>query len=214
MARFLKDQVDLSEDQARRVETILDGAFREAMKRFVGRYSESEASPETIRRDMEELRQRVLADIREILDEGQKKELDALVSELDQRARTWRENREDPGRDVVSVLDPDPPSKERLLARVENALLLSLEERRVILPLVARVAEARRRLREGRRDRRRDLDRAIHAGAKSDEVRDRLLAIRERERREQDEVHRAQAELREVLTLEQEARLVALGVLD
>ena len=109
--------------------------------------------------------------------------------------------------------DPEQ-AKKRLLADAEQALALSGEEKAAILPLVEKAIDARTQTRaEG--DKRRDafLDLARKA-ATPDGVKEKLAEYRAAREADQERVKAAQKALREVLSLEHEARLVGLGILD
>jgi Spy/CpxP family protein refolding chaperone len=216
IARFLKDQVDLTEEQAAKVESILGDAFKDVMKRMVGRMGDEQPpSPEEGRKEMEDMRARIVGQIRDLLDEGQKKEFEVFVKEFETRARDWeRESMSDPGRGAAFLFERLLPSKERTLVKVENALILNEEEKKAILPLAGKVWDARRKLVEDGRERRRDIDKAVHGGAKKEELREKIEVARARDAADREALEKAEAELRDVLTLEQEARLVALGILD
>jgi hypothetical protein len=120
----------------------------------------------------------------------------------------------DPGRGADLLFERILPSKERTLVKVENALILNEEEKKAILPLAAKVWEARRKLVEDGRERRKDLDKAVHGGATKAELQEKIEVTRARETADHEALEKAEAELRDVLTLEQEARLVALAILD
>lgn len=216
IARFLKDQVDLTEEQSDRVETILRDAFRDAMKRMIGRMGEEQPpAPEEGRKDMEDMREKIVGKIREVLDEGQRKEFEVLVKEFEQRAGQWeRERMSDPGRGATFLFDRPLPSKDRTLVKAENVLILNEEEKKAILPLVEKVWTARQKLVTDGGERRRDLEKAVHGGAKPDEIREKIEVARARETADREALEKAENELREVLTLEQEARLVAVAILD
>lgn len=215
IARFIKDQVELTDEQTTKIETILRDAFGEVMKRMIARMGEPEPpSREQIEKEMQEFRERIVEKVRSVMDDSQKKEFELLVKEFEQRAGTWEQRRDDPGREATSLFDGELPSKERLLVKAENALILNEDEKKVILPLVAKISDLRRKLREDGRERRRDIQKAIHSGAKPDEMRERLDTARAAEQKDRDALEKAESELRDLVTIEQEARLVAIGVLD
>ncbi|MDC3379393.1 diguanylate cyclase, partial [Planctomycetota bacterium] len=106
------------------------------------------------------------------------------------------------------------PTLEQHLAKAERALFLGPDETVVVMGFVAAVIDNRRALVEGRQIRRRDLLTAIDSGASSAEVTQRLQEIRTAEQFQSLELAAAEQELRQLLTIEQEARFVTMGVLE
>jgi hypothetical protein len=98
--------------------------------------------------------------------------------------------------------------------KADNILILSEDEKKVVLPRVKAVVEARRALRDERHERRKNLGIAAKAGASDDECKERLHGLRNKTVELEGRLAKAEEELREVVTLEQEARLVAVGILD
>jgi hypothetical protein len=215
VVQMLKAELDLSEDQVEKVKGVMHEGFKFVMKRMMERMGdETPPTPEQRKKDETEIREAIVGKIRDVLDEGQKREFETLVKEFDQRLGKFELNQNLPGGNASSWLEGELASKERLLVKSENVLLLNEDEKAVIIPKVDAVITARAALREARRERRRDLSRAVHGGAKEDEVKERLHALRKKEDQLKDDLDKAQEQLREILALEQEARLVAIGVLD
>src|SRR4029079_8121540 len=116
--------------------------------------------------------------IRGCLDDEQKKEFEVLVKEFDGRAGRFERGRSSPGADAALWLEGDMPTKERLLLKAENVLLLTEDEKRVVLPKVDAVIAAREKMREAKKEQRKNLSQAVRAKAKEDEVKERLHALR------------------------------------
>jgi hypothetical protein len=211
---FLKKELDLTQDQIGKVTVIMEDALKDAMKLMVKRMGEEEPDPEQGRRDQEEMREKIVSRIREVLDEPQKKELESLLKDFENRQGRFERAQDQPGGDAALWFEGEHPSRTSLLAHAEAALILSQDEHQAIFPLIEKVVDARIALREFDRGRRKDLARAVHSGAKNDEVQERFHEIRRRGAALRDALEKAEANLREVVTIDQEARLVAIGVLD
>jgi len=215
MVKLLKAELELSDDQADKVSTAIQDGIRAAFKQAMKHMGEEEPDEEAIAKERDEIRDGILGKVRGVLDDTQKKEFEVLIKEFDQRAGQFeRASREAPGGDALVWLEGELPTKERLLLKAENCLLLNEDEKKVVLPKVDAVVSARMKLREVRREQRRNLAQAVRAGAKEDEVRERLHSLRNRQVELARELAKAQEELRELVTIDQEARLVAIAILD
>ncbi len=215
MVGLLRHELDLSEEQVERVTRILQDGIKSAMKKMFERMGDDNPpTPEQRKKDETDIREGILGKIREVLDAGQKREFEALVKEFDQRLGRFERQQNAPGGPAAQWFEGELPTKERLLVKTENVLLLNEEEKAVVLPRVDAVVTARAALREARLERRRDLSRAVHGGAKEDEMKERLHALRAKEDQLKERLEKAEADLRELLSIDQEARLVAIGVLD
>ncbi|MHC5019089.1 MAG: hypothetical protein ACYTGX_03040 [Planctomycetota bacterium] len=95
---------------------------------------------------------------------------------------------------------------------VKKDLALSEEEEMVLWPIVEKILKAQRDHGNWRRTATRTLRRALKD--KSPEVGAKLSELRERDRTHKDELAGLRAELRDLLTLAQEAVLVGYGVLE
>jgi hypothetical protein len=60
----------------------------------------------------------------------------------------------------------------------------------------------------------RELQQAVESNASSDELKTKLAALREARAKAREDLTKAQAELRELLTMKQEAALVMMGMLE
>ena len=213
-AQFLKDELDLDSEQTEKVKGVFDGAMRDAMRSMAEQWRPGEDfNFERIRAGVEDMRVKVTRDISAVLTEAQKREFEALVENFDRRAQRWEQSRR-AWDDPVLAFEPPPISKKVLLDKVERALALTPDELRLVMPLVEDVIDKRIARQEARIIRRKDLTDAIDGGATKNEVDQRLREIRATEQFEQLELVAAQQKLRDLLTLQQEIKLVTLNVLD
>lgn len=211
---FLRSELDLSPEQVTKVNHVMDEGLKEAMKMMFKRMAEDEPDPEERKKDEAAIRQKILGDIREVLDETQKREFDSLVKDFESRAGKFERGQNQIGGDAALWFEGEHPSRDSLLTHAEAALILSQDEHAAIFPKVEKVVDARLAVRELIRSRRKDLSIAAHGGARNEEIRTRLHDLRRQENEAHERLERAEAELRELITVDQEARLVALGIMD
>jgi len=214
MVKILKEELELSEDQTSKIESAIQDGIKEGMKKMLKHMGEEDPDEDEIRKEGEEVRTGITTKVKSFLDDEQKKEFDVLVKEFDQRAGSFDRGRGAPGGDAAAWLEGELPSKERLLLKAENTLLLTQDEKRVVLPKVEAVVALRQKMLDVRREERRSLGQAVRAKAKEDEVRERLHRLRSRQESLEKDLAKAEEELRELVTIDQEARLVAIGILD
>lgn len=215
MVKILKEELELSDEQTAKITTAIEDGFKDGMKRMLKRMGEQdEPDPNLMRKEGEEIRANILGKIRESLDEDQKKQFEVLVKEFEKGNGRFERGRGQPGGDASVWLDGEIPSKERLILKAENVLLLTEDEKKVVLPKVDAVITAREKMRETKKEQRRNLSQAVRAKAKEDEVRERLHALRNKQSELEKSLEKNAEDLRELLTLDQEARLVAIGILD
>jgi hypothetical protein len=226
MVEILKQEIELRPEQVDKVSAVLEKGMAHLLDNLAARENGED-------RDDDVIRDEILGGLRDVLDEGQRKELEVLVKEFESgsgRFELGPPEELDPMDELDPMapaperkldlakadlwFQPDLPTTERLTVKVDNILILSEDERKVVLPRVIAVLDARRALRDVRHEQRRGLGVAIHGGAKEDEVKERLHAFRARTVALEKDLERAEGQLREILTLEQEARLVAIGILD
>jgi len=214
MVEFLDKELDLDESQKVKIEKIFGEVMADTMAK-AGEYfgSGDPKAREKARKLFEDVRITISKRINEVLTPSQRKQFAVLVEQFDRRANRFEQGRivED---DVTQLLNPKPSSKRILLAKAESLLILPPEETAAILPFVEKVVDRKLGLYEGRRVRRKDLLNATRAKATPQEIQDRLLEIRTAERFQRLELLAAQAELKELLTLEQEVRFVAAGIIE
>src|SRR5262249_15419521 len=146
---FLKHELDLTQDQVAKVQTVMEDGMKEAMKTMMKRFGEENPDPEQGKKDQEAIRSRIIDGIRGVLDEAQKKELDSLVKDFENRAGKFeRAANNTPGGDAALWLEGEHPSRDSYLTHAEAALILSQDEHKVIFPKIEKVVDARIALRE------------------------------------------------------------------
>lgn len=211
---FLTRELDLDAGQQEKAKAIFEGTIRDAMRKAADMMMGENGPDFSKMRDaMDEVRVDVAKRLNDILSPDQKREFEALVDQFDQRAQSWEQQRramETPSQ----MFDAPPISRRVLLAKAERSLFLGPDETAVVMGYVTKVVDARIALNEGRKTRRQDLLTAIEGGAKEAEVRQRLDRMHEAEQFQELELGAAQAQLKELLTVEQEVRFVAMGILD
>ncbi|MGE0710884.1 MAG: hypothetical protein AB7N76_16180 [Planctomycetota bacterium] len=214
VVEFLTKELDLSESQGVQVKKIMDEAMDEVWQKAAEFFGSGDPeSMDKARKLFEGVRVTISKRISEVLTDAQRREFEVLVENFDRRAESFEESRRVRD-DVSQLLNPKPQSKTILLGKAERLLFLSQDETRVLLPYVEKVVDARLALYEGRRVRRKDLLNASLGGAKKTELAQRVSEIRAAEQFQQLELAAAQQRLKELLTLEQEVRFVAAGILD
>ncbi len=214
---FLTRELDLDKGQREQVQAILDDVMQQMFSRmgdmFRGGFNMDEDARAKARQAFEDVRLEVAKRITEVLTPAQRREFEVLVEQFDRRAQSFEQSRrawEEPS----ELFNPAPPSKRLLLAKAERSLFLGPDETAVILPYVERVLDARQALYEGRKVRRKDLLNAATAGASGEEIAERMATVRAAEQFQSLELVASQQALRDLLTIEQEARLVVMGILD
>lgn len=214
MVEFLDKELDLDESQKKAIGKIFEEVMADTMAK-AGEYfgSGDPQAREKARKLFEDVRIKISKRINAVLTPVQRKQFAVLVEQFDRRANQFEQGRivED---DVTQLLNPKPSSKRILLAKAESLLFLPPEETAAILPFVEKVIDRKIGLYEGRRVRRKDLLNATRAKASKQEIEARLLEIRTAERFQRLELLAAQAKLKELLTLEQEVRFVAAGIIE
>jgi Spy/CpxP family protein refolding chaperone len=211
---YLTKELDLDAKQQELVKGIFDGAMRDIMKKMAEAWgADGPPDPSQMRSVYEDMRVDLSRKINEILSPDQRREFDVLVDQFDRRSQSWEQGRaaaEDPTR----MFDPPPISRRVLLEKAERSLFLGPDETLAVMPLVEKCVDLLIAFNEGKRTRRDDLRSAIEGGAKDQEVRQRIDALRDAAQFQELELVAARQALRDVLTIEQEVRLVAMGILD
>jgi hypothetical protein len=109
----------------------------------------------------------------------------------------------------------DPAARKRqLLSDAEKALILTPEEKSAIMPLVEKVIDTRSTARDEGDKKREEFLTFVKKGGTPEELKAKLDEYRKARDSEHDKVVASQKALREVLTIEQEAKLVGLGILE
>lgn len=210
---FLARELDLDPSQRAKIKKIMEDSVGEAFRKAAEGFGNGPPDFEKMRGTMEDVRVQVAEKINEVLSPDQRREFEVLVDQFDRRAQSFEQQRrayEDP----TELFDPPPLSRRIVLSKAERALFLGPDETAAVMPLVERVLDLRIALTEGLKVRRDDLRTAIAGGASDDEVRQRLDGLRQSEESQRRALDEAQRALREVLSLEQEVRFVAMGILD
>lgn len=214
IVEFLSKELDLTGPQEEQIKKIVEAQMAEAFSKMAELWGSGDGQArDKARKVFDEIRISMSKKISEVLTPSQKREFEVLVEQFDRRARDFEESREVDD-DITQLLNPKPGSKRILMAKAERLLFLPPEETAVLLPYIEGVVDKRIGLYEGRKVRRKDLLNATRGGASKAEVGQRLEEIRTAERFQQLELAAAQAELRSLLTIEQEVRFVASGILD
>lgn len=211
---FLAQELDLDPGQREKVKKIMEDTMRDAFAQAAEQFGNGGPPDfDKIRSSMEDVRVKVAEKINEVLSPDQRAEFEVLVDNFDRRAQSFEQMRR-ASEDPTELFDPPPLSKRIVLSKAERALFLGPDETAVVMKLVERVVDLRIALDESLKVRRGDLRTAMSGGASDDEVRQRLDALRTAEEFQRLELAAAERDLREVLTLEQEVRFVAMGILE
>jgi hypothetical protein len=215
LAEQLKEPLSLTDDEVTKVKSI-DDAFQAAMQKLRTDTTDRQARRE--KQTAAETQEH--ADIRAILDPGQQTKFDDWLKEQQNR-RGQRGQRGQNGRGGDQQgRGGDPAARmQRLLDEAEKALTLSPEEKSAVMPLVKAVLEAKQTNRTEEEKRRTDLtdllkNKATDATITPDTIAAKLKELRKANDDERNKIQTAQASLCEVLTIENEARLAALGIVD
>jgi len=213
---WLTTELDLDPGQQAKIKTIMEEsvakAFRQAAENF---QFGPDGAPDynKMRTAFVDVRVKVVEEINAVLTPEQRLEFETVVDQFDRRSQSFEQQRrayEDP----TELFDPPPMVKRIVMGKAERSLFLGPDETAAVMPLVERVIDLLVTLGEGRKVRRVDLRSAIDGGASDDEVRQRLDGLRQAEEFQKLELAAAQQALRDVLTVEQETRFVAMGLLE
>jgi Spy/CpxP family protein refolding chaperone len=214
--RWLTTELDLDPGQQAKIKTIMEEsvakAFRQAAENF---QFGPDGAPDynKMRTAFVDVRVKVVEEINAVLTPEQRLEFEQVVDQFDRRSQSFEQQRR-AYQDPTELFDPPPMEKRILLGKCERALFLGPDETAAVMPLVEKVIDCHVVLNEGRKVRRGDLRSAIDGGASDDEVRQRLDGLRQAEEFQKLELAAAQQALRDVLTVEQETRFVAMGLLE
>jgi hypothetical protein len=217
VSKMLTKELDLDSDQAEQVSKILKDSMGSVMKRM-GEFFGGGGAPggdgfAKARSAMEEVREEIANKINKVLTPAQRREFENMVDKFDRRANSFEQSQRawaDPGQ----LFNPKPISKRLLMGKAERSLFLGPDETAVVMPFIEKVIDTRQALYEGRKVRRKDLMNAVDSGASKGEIEQRLAEIRAAEQFQHLELIAGEQALREILTLQQEARFVAIGVLE
>jgi hypothetical protein len=218
---ILRVELALRDDQIGKVSDALEKGFVKLMANMDARKNGADPDDDAVKDEL-------VADLKTVLDESQSGQLDILVKEFETQTGRFEMGTPDDltPENLLAVPDEkaaaradlwfegDLPTAERALLKAEDVLILSEEEKKIVLPRVAAVVAARRALHDGRHERRKNLSLAMKGGAKEDEIKERVHDFRDKSVELEKRLDKAQGDLRDVVTIDQEARLVAIGILD
>jgi hypothetical protein len=225
LVTLLRQELDLNDDQVGKVTTVLEKGMTHLFVNMLARQNGEDPDDDLVKDE-------IMDGLRGVVDDAQRKELDVLLHEFETQTGRFQLGVPDednldldtpfaPSADKIALsknadlwFEGDLPTAERLALKADNILILSEDEKKVVLPRVKAVVEARRALRDERHERRKSLGIAAKAGASKGECKERLHGLRRKTVELENRLSKAEDELREVVTLEQEARLVAVGILD
>ncbi len=205
---FDYDELGVSEEQKAQIEALQE-AQRDEMREMFERMREEGGGRDGMREAMTQAREQSQAAIRELLTDEQRTKYDAMIEERNNRQQQGRGGR---GR----TRDPAEAARRRLEG-IKGSLGLDAEEAEVILPLVEKVLLAQAAAREATRKAREELQgylRSDDANADPAATEARVTDLRNIRDAANATVREAQGELRELLTMLQEAKLIAEGVLE
>lgn len=199
-AAQMQEQLGLSDEQVQKMDSIR-GEMRDAFRKM------REEGGGFDRSAMTEMREKMTSKMKEILTPEQQKKFDEMRSQQQERfGRRGRGRGEGRGR-----RGNDPA---RLRAEAVKALNLGEEASAVVLPVLDKIIAAQTESREGLRAQRTALQEKAVGDVTSDELTTQLAAFRKARKDARAKVDAARTELQELLTLQQEAKLVALGLLE
>lgn len=204
----LKEELGLSDEQVAKIEAV-NAEMRERGRAMRDELRQGQFDPEAMRARFEQIQTEVRARIDEVLTPEQRAKLQELQTTMRERMRERGGERGPMGR------GPDRGAMQRRLReQAVSELKLGPEEATVVLPLLDAVFETRRLLEEEHEKRREAFLRSVHETTDPQQLNTLLLDYRAARESDRAQVKQSMDQLREVLTLEQEARLVALNVLD
>lgn len=212
---FLAKELELDAGQQEKIKTILSESMRDAMKKAAETWDPTQGMPDMqkMRGLMEDARVVIAQKIDAVLSPEQRREFEVLVDQFDRRAQSF-EQQARAYQTPSEAFDPAPISKRVLLDKAERSLFLGPDETAAVMPYVEKAIDLQIALNEGKKTRRQDLQVAIEGGASEKEIRQRLDGMHDAEDLAKLELAAARTALRELLTLEQEIRMVAMGILD
>lgn len=208
----LTEELGLTPEQVQQLEALND-EIREKGRTLMREAFQS-GDPQAARARIQGLFEEAIGKLEGFLTDEQKEKAKGLRERLTERMRGRLERGDREGRGAARGGFGRENSRARLRTQALAALALTEEEAAIVTPLLDTCLETRELLvQEGERRRQEFLQKARET---SDPEALAKLLEEYRAAREADQAQARQAmdQLREVLTVEQEARLVGLGVLD
>lgn len=208
MAEQLKPILNLTDDQVTKVKAI-EEEFRSEFQKVRDEMQQG-GDFQQMREKMQPLRQKMEDKVRALLTDEQKPKFDEWVKKEEER----RQQGGGPG-----GRGRGGPSDKELADRAEKDLTLSPEEKSVVMPLVKGALEARTNARHANDKRREELKKFLKdvpgtTDAQKEEIAAKLKELRKAAEADAAKIKEAQDKLREVLTPDNEAKLIAMGILD
>jgi hypothetical protein len=204
----LKERLGLSDDQVKKLQAINDESREEFRKAMQELEKDGTIDWSKTREVMSKHMAATNEKVRGLLTDDQKPKFDQWVKEAEQRMRQGPRMARDP-----------EAMKKRLMEQAEKELTLTADEKTAVLPLVRAVLDARADARTNGDKRKEEFTQFVKTATGSDaearaDVQKKLDEFRKARDADQERIRQAEGALREVLTLDNEAKLVALGILD
>lgn len=197
----LKDLLNLTPEQEQKLQDIQE-EMRAQMR-------EMRNGGGDFRTMMQDMMTKTRDKIRGILTDEQKPKFDDWAKQQEERMQRFR-NGGGPG----GGFGRNPEQmKKRLMDDAEKALMLSAEEKTAVMPLVEKAIDAATQARTDGDKRREDFLAFVKKSQSPEEVKAKLEEYRKARDADDEKVKTAEKALRDVLTIEQEAKLVALRVI-
>jgi hypothetical protein len=204
VAERLKQALGLSDEQAAKVSAI-ETETREAGEKLREDVQAGILDRDEAQEKAKENREKAGQKIREVLTPEQR-------ARFDQFAGARRAGGGEGGAAAPSDAERQ---KRRLLDSVDTALNgLSAEEKGAILPVVRKLLDVRAEVEQAAEKRRSELEQAASQKLAKDDLAAKLAAFRAARDSDQERLKQARSAVRDLLTIEYEVKLVALGVLD
>lgn len=198
-----KDELGLTEEQVAQLEA-LNAEMQEQGQKLREMFQNGDM--EGARELMQGLRSKMQDGLKSFLTEEQQEKARELMQRGRERfGRGARGQRGGRG---------GPQNKARLREEAVKALALSEEEAAVVLPRLDTVLDTRELLQREQQTRRQDFLKKARETSDGDALNALLAEFRAAREADKDQVKASMDQLREVLTLEQEVKLVGLNVLD
>ncbi|MBI3724074.1 hypothetical protein HY251_09005 [bacterium] len=192
MGRMLeqaKDELGLSDEQMQKVRDLM-GDMGETMRKI---FEESQGDRDKLREKMQEHRDKMIGKVKEILTKEQGEKLDKYMADRPGGMGGFGGGGFGGGRMGGGGPSPEERAK-RQADRAESILVLSQEEKGAVMPLVKKLLELRK--------------------TGTSELATKLSEHKKVSTDEKKKLDEAQAAVRDLLTVDNEARLVAIGILD
>ena len=196
----LKVALGLSDEQLAKI-APLEAEARETAEKLREDAQQGLIDPAEAREKVREAREKTVAGIREALTAEQRTKFDAIVER----------QRENAG---AAPTDAER-ARRRLLQAAEKALDdLGAEEKGAVLPLVSKLIDARAAADTAATKRRAELQELATKTIEKTELTAKLAAYRAAREADLEKVKQAQTAVRDLLTVEHEVKLMALGILE